>query len=40
MERGETNLKLNLRKVNIRNVEWGDKTHVEKGVLYVGKQEI
>jgi len=40
LERGETNLKLNLRKVNIRNVEWGDKTHVEKGVLYVGKQEI
>jgi len=33
-------LKLKLRKVNVTNVEWGEKTRVEAGTLYVNKQEI
>ncbi|MGC9371805.1 MAG: glycine/sarcosine/betaine reductase component B subunit [Thermovirgaceae bacterium] len=33
-------MKLNLKKVNIRNVEWGQKTRVEAGTLYVNKEEI
>lgn len=33
-------MKLKLRKVNVANVEWGEKTRVEAGTLYVNKQEI
>lgn len=33
-------MKLKLRKVNVTNVEWGEKTRVEAGTLYVNKQEI
>ncbi len=33
-------MKLDLKKVNIKNVEWGQKTRVEAGTLYVNKEEI
>jgi len=33
-------MKLDLKKINITNVEWGDKTRVEAGTLYVNKEEI
>lgn len=33
-------MKLNLQKVNISNVEWGEVTHVDGGTLFVSKKEI
>ena len=32
-------MKLELHKVAVKDVQWGDKTHVAGGVLYVNKQE-
>jgi glycine reductase len=33
-------LRLDLKKINITNVKWGEKTRVETGTLYVSKEEI
>lgn len=33
-------MKLDLKKINITNVKWGEKTRVETGTLYVSKEEI
>lgn len=32
-------MKLELHKVAVKDVQWGDKTHVAGGILYVNKQE-
>lgn len=32
-------MKLELHKVKIKDAQWADKTHVEKGVLYINKEE-
>ena len=32
-------MKLELRKVAIKDVQWGEKTHVANGVLYVNKKD-
>ncbi|MDR1581563.1 MAG: glycine/sarcosine/betaine reductase component B subunit [Synergistaceae bacterium] len=32
-------MRLELHKVKVRDVQWGDKTYVENGTLYVDKQE-
>lgn len=33
-------MRLDLKKINITNVKWGEKTRVETGTLYVSKEEI
>ena len=32
-------MKLDLHKINIRGLEWGEKTTVKDGVLYVNRDE-
>lgn len=38
-EKGRVVLKLDLHKINIKGVEWGNKTTVNDGVLYVNRDE-
>ena len=33
-------MKLELHKVHVTKLAWGNKTHVEKGVLHVNKEEL
>ncbi|HAK40928.1 MAG TPA: beta-aspartyl-peptidase, partial [Synergistaceae bacterium] len=33
-------MRLELHKVSVRNVSWGDETKVEKGTLFVNREEM
>ncbi len=33
-------MKLELRKINVKNIVYGEKTYVEDGILYIDKEEI